>query len=115
MTLNIFKQYCRAIKTLVNASILSIYFPSVSHPRHQDQHPVVVDFVEDAVIAHPDPVAVVAAGKLLDPRRAGLIGQGVDFLRHALMHRGFQVAQVADGRRQQFDLVGQATSGPGRP
>lgn len=56
---------------------MSIGFTPMRHAQNQDNELLIMDFINDAIVAYTHAVTVVAAKHLNRAMRAGLVGQGI--------------------------------------
>ena len=53
--------------------ILSVGFPPVADPCHTDQFFLVMNFINDSVLAYSDPIEVFVSGEFANARRSRLV------------------------------------------
>ena len=58
--------------------LLAVDFPAVTDGENMHLTTTVIDFVQDAILAHPDTPLVAAAGQFLGVSRARLRAKSVD-------------------------------------
>jgi len=56
--------------------VSSVDVPAMPYPHHDDNKDNVSDFVENAIVAHPNAVGVLLSGEFLRAGRARVLGKG---------------------------------------
>lgn len=73
--------------------------------NHEHQQDLVLDGIDNPVVAHAHPVQVLLTLQTLDTRGAGIVGQGVDLRFDSLLNLRGKRLQVTHGRRLELDPV----------
>ncbi len=85
---------------------LSVYFPAMSDPRDEDLPGDVVNVIEDAVVADPEPPALLVAGQLDRAGRTRVVFQSEDCAVDVRTEIWREITALALSRRPKQDGIG---------